>query len=173
MSGAGSSWQINNDLYTGAEAPRCTLVVTDGATVTNCTGYIGYGTGAHSNVVTIAGPGSWWHNSSNIYVGYQGWYNVPNIRDGAGSCCEDCIVGLYNNSSGNVVVIDGAGTCLDVRRWLMLGDTQARNILVVTNSALTPGECIGLIRVLHVGRTHGSGVQRTCGSGYISIRHKG
>lgn len=136
VSGAGTRWQINKDLYAGAEASWCAVVVTDGAAVTNCTGYIGYGTGAHSNVVSIAGPGSCWHNSSNLYVGYQGWYNVLNIKDGAAVCCEDCIAGLYNNSSGNVIVIDGPGARLDVRRWLTLGASQARNILVVTNGAL-------------------------------------
>lgn len=120
----------------GNEAPWCALLVGDGGTVSNAIGYIGYGTGASSNVVSIAGAGSLWLNTSDLYVGYQGWQNVLQIGNGAQVGCRNCFVGYLNNSSENVVVIDGAGSLLRVQDTLMFGASQARNRLVITNGGV-------------------------------------
>lgn len=136
VSGSGASWVCRSNLCVGTEAPWCSLIISDAGAVSNVLGFVGRGTGAHSNAVVVTGPGSTWHISSNLYVGYQGWQNTLGIHTGAEVRCANCFLGYLNNSSDNRLVIDGTGSLLRVENMLEVGACQARNRIIVTNGGM-------------------------------------
>lgn len=72
VDGAGSTWTNSGDLFVGSDQGYGTLTITQGGTVSNSRGYIGFngfGSGQSVGRVTVDGTGSRWTNNGNLYVG--------------------------------------------------------------------------------------------------------
>src|ERR1700693_3625773 len=65
------------------------LVIQNSGSLSDGVGYIGYTASANYNAAIVAGSGSVWSNSSDLYVGYSGVGNRLTVTN-AGA--------LYNNS---------------------------------------------------------------------------
>ncbi len=68
--GEGSLLQMNGYLYVGDKGTG-TLEITNGGTVKNTNGYLGYASGSNGTA-TVDGEGSIWQNSASLYVGKEG-----------------------------------------------------------------------------------------------------
>jgi len=82
IGGASASWANGGDtnLIVGLNSSNNGLIITNGGTVDNASGYVGWGSDAKDNLVLVSGAGSTWTNRGNLYVGgYAGsndWYNA-------------------------------------------------------------------------------------------------
>ena len=113
----------------------------------NTIGYIGNGSSASNNVVTVTGAGSVWNSSSNLVVGKSGSGNKLTITNGGAVYAQSVTVGNTAGSSNNVLALSGAGSSLittnagfgmlDVRRGTvtMDGGTLLANLVRLTNGA--------------------------------------
>jgi T5SS/PEP-CTERM-associated repeat protein len=88
ITGSGSFWDNHGSLYVG-RAGNGTLNITDGATVTNITSYIGYESNS-TGVVNVDGFGSMWAPGNPLYVGYSGngTLNVTNSSIVSSTYCS-------------------------------------------------------------------------------------
>ena len=64
VDGAGSTWTNSGDLYVG-NCGSGTLSISNGGSVSNANGYIGYYSG-YTGRVTVDGAGSTWTNSGHL-----------------------------------------------------------------------------------------------------------
>ncbi len=66
----GGTWDNGlTNLIVGFESSNTALTITNGASVMNADGYIGYSSNALNNAVTVSGSNSVWNNSGDLYVG--------------------------------------------------------------------------------------------------------
>jgi len=79
VSGAGSAWTSTGNFYAGYYGSG-TLLVENGAVVSNRSGYLGSRSGS-SGTAIVAGAGSAWNSSGDLYSGYYGT-GVLTIADG-------------------------------------------------------------------------------------------
>lgn len=69
LDGNGAGWNVNDDhLIVGFADSNSKLLVTNGATVNNADGFIGWGSKKKDNTVVVSGAGSSWTND-NLYIG--------------------------------------------------------------------------------------------------------
>ena len=71
VDGIGSTWTNSDRLFIGVDSINNALGITDGGTVSNSVGYIGYNEGS-TGVATVDGPSSKWTNSEDLHIGYYG-----------------------------------------------------------------------------------------------------
>jgi T5SS/PEP-CTERM-associated repeat protein/autotransporter-associated beta strand protein len=69
VSGAGSTWTNNGNLFVGSNNGSGMLTITQGGRVSSATGYIGFGSSSSNGTVDINGAGSTCTNSGNLYIG--------------------------------------------------------------------------------------------------------
>ena len=74
----GGELATTNHLIIGYGNSGSTLILTNGATVGNADGYIGYGAGSEDNAVLVAGAGSAWTNEGNLTVASGNSLTVTN-----------------------------------------------------------------------------------------------
>ena len=114
VEGAGSAWNIAGDLTVGDGAGgNNVLEIISGGVVSNINGYIGYWSHSGSNAVVVAGAGSKWINSGDLYVGYNGANNQLLISDSGyvsviPSSGTTSYIGYNVSSSNNSVLVDSA-----------------------------------------------------------------
>jgi T5SS/PEP-CTERM-associated repeat protein len=134
VDGPGSKWTNRSYLYVGGGSPyyyaggNGTLNITNGGTVVNTIGYIGYGSSystAPTGTVTVDGPGSTWTNRSDLYVGggispgYAAGDGTVSISNGAAVSNANAYLG-YASGSGQVT-LDGAASKWTSRGNLYVG----------------------------------------------------
>jgi T5SS/PEP-CTERM-associated repeat protein/autotransporter-associated beta strand protein len=156
VSGTGSSW-INNNLYVGG-APfysgnggSGTLIISNGGTVSDTIGRVGY-CSLSTGMVSVIGTGSIWINNSSLGIG-DGYCGTAllSITGGGGVYNTDCQTG-YGIGSKSFVTIDGADS-----KW-------------ITHGSLSIG-CIGMGAVTQTGGT--VSVSGTLSLGYSSSTASG
>ncbi len=78
VDGTGSDWISHGQIWVGYDGTG-TLTISDGASVTDTTGNIAFGT-ASTGTVVVTGPGSSWENANGLYVseGGTGYLTVSN-----------------------------------------------------------------------------------------------
>ena len=114
VTGGGSAWNIAGDLTVGDGAGgNNVLEIISGGVVSNINGYIGYWSHSGSNAVVVAGAGSKWINSGDLYVGYNGANNQLLISDSGyvsviPSSGTTSYIGYNVSSSNNSVLVDSA-----------------------------------------------------------------
>ncbi|HBC0587964.1 autotransporter outer membrane beta-barrel domain-containing protein [Enterobacter cloacae] len=109
VTGAGTSWNNSNYLYVGFSGEG-RLSISDGATVSNTVGYVGFGDSlSATSVVDVTGAGSVWNNSVRLFVGYWGQGQL-NISDGATVNSEGGSIGYWKKNTLNTVNVTGAGS---------------------------------------------------------------
>ncbi|MDP6543049.1 MAG: hypothetical protein QGH60_03605 [Phycisphaerae bacterium] len=102
VSGAGSTWTNSGDLVVG-DTGDSLLVITDGGSVSNVDGEIGYRSIAGVNV---SGVDSTWTNSGDLIVGNLG-NAVLEITNGAAVNNVDADIGYHSTSA---VIVRGSGS---------------------------------------------------------------
>ena len=147
VTGTGSVWTNDHDLYVGSSSAGNTLTITDGGTVFSIDAYIGYLSGGSNNAVTVNGTGSTLHSlAGTFYVGAVGVSNTLMIMNGGKVFASEGVIG--NSGSNNALTITGTGSVWSSSS-LALGDqSSVGNTLTITNggTALTGNAYIGVLR---------------------------
>jgi fibronectin-binding autotransporter adhesin len=144
ITGAGSKWTNTTDLYVGYSG-TATLNVTDGGTLSNNAGFLGYNNGASGEVTIGGGTGtSTWTNSQNLYVGYNGLGSVAIQGGGKVVCNSSSYIGYGSIDDNHVYVGGGTGAATWTTTLTLYVATQGNGTLDVTG-----------------------GGNVTCGGGYI------
>jgi T5SS/PEP-CTERM-associated repeat protein len=133
VTGTGSTWSNTNDLFVGNSGTGV-LNISNGGTVSNGTGQMGYNFGA-DGTAAIDGAGSTWTNNGLFYVGgEQGGNGVLNITNGGRVDSNGSFAYIgYGASSQSSATIDGAGSLWNNFRGLYVG-FNGQGTLTITNS---------------------------------------
>lgn len=131
VSGPGSIWSNQDDLYVGRNGYGNRMVVSNGGWVVNNGGFIGggYVTSSSDNSVLVTDPGSVWFNRSLLEVGYLGPRNSLVISNGGVVVSYGCFVGPVSNS----VLVTDAGSVWSNRSSVTIGEYGPGNSLVISN----------------------------------------
>jgi T5SS/PEP-CTERM-associated repeat protein len=111
VTGTGSVWRSNFDLYVGYQGNRNRMTISDGGAVSNATSYVG-NSASVSNIVTVTGSGSVWNNGPMV-LGEGTVGNQMIISNGGAVQCDNAIIGNATASSSNFVTVTGAGSVWD------------------------------------------------------------
>src|SRR5262245_59967488 len=123
VDGAGSSWTHANELYIGYGTG--TLTISNGATVSNAFGYLGYFgefPGRSHGTVTVTGTGSSWTNSNDLFVGNSGT-GILNVSNG-GSVSNGTGQMGYSFGADGTATIDGSGSTWTTNGFFYVGGEQ-------------------------------------------------
>jgi len=150
VTGAGSLWTNNGDLYIGDSGGHNDLTVSAGAVVRNIIGRIGSQYTSSFNTATVDGSGSLWTNSGDLFVGESGSDSQLTVTGGGTVVAKNLTLGFDTfYSSGNSVTVNGgtlrltsgagAGT-LDIRRGTLELDSGSvtATTLLATNGSASP-----------------------------------
>ena len=131
VDGKGSTWNISTDLHVGYYGDA-ELNVSNGATVSSRSGYIGRNAGS-TGQVSVNGAGTQWNLSSGLFVGGSGTGSLD-VLNGARVNCTGCSIG--DTSSGNgIVKVAGVGSILKSEGVLRVGN-QGSGRLEICNGGL-------------------------------------
>jgi T5SS/PEP-CTERM-associated repeat protein len=137
--GTGSAWTNSFDLWVGENGTGI-LNISNGGSVSNGTGQIGYSSGA-DGTATIDGSGSTWTNNGLFYVGgEQGGNGVLNITNGGhvNSNGSFAYIG-YGASSQSSVTIDGSGSLWGNNAGLYVGFNGQGTLTITGGAHMTNG----------------------------------
>src|ERR1043166_3880450 len=113
VTGNGSLWQ-QGFLSVGYFGSSNALTIANGGRVNVTAGgtsaSLGGVTGGDNNLLLVTGPGSVYSNANTTVVGYQGANNQMVLSNGAYAYSASLQIGQYPGSTGNSVVVTGAGT---------------------------------------------------------------
>ena len=131
LSGSARINHASADMIVGGN--NASLIITNGAAVSNRIGYIGYGPSDNSNSVLVSGAGSLWNNSSNVWIGYSGSVNTLTIRNGGRVNAKNLYLDA-DLSVSNLLVVDGGTQAVDGD--LYVGDNGDFNTMIVSNGGV-------------------------------------
>jgi T5SS/PEP-CTERM-associated repeat protein len=145
VTGSGSVWSNAFFLIVGYAGAGNSLTITNGGTVYDEVGLIGYG--ANNNSILVTGPGSVWRNTEYLDVGTSTAGNSLTISNGGAvydGSVSSTIVGWF--SSTNLVTVTGNGAVWDILGALDVGDGGSSNQLVIGNggTVIASNAVIGL-----------------------------
>lgn len=134
ISGVISNW--TGDYCVGRTNSSDLLRIEGGGklTVSNGMGYIGYAEYAANNKMQVTGSGSLWTNDGSLCIGYAGSASQLSISNSGMVYCAAGILGNFETSSNNSVVVTGPGTT-----WFAgstsVGGGGSGNQLTIANGA--------------------------------------
>ena len=153
VTGTNSLWKNDADLYVGNYGSSNSLVISNGAHVTDINGWIGFtnkATITSNNNVTVTGGGSLWSNSGSVVIGNEGSSNSLVISN-AGAVIATGIIetngttdgplavattlGYSNTSSNNSILITGTNSVMTNAGRLRIGYDGSGNSVIVSNGA--------------------------------------
>jgi T5SS/PEP-CTERM-associated repeat protein len=127
------SWNVlPDDLYAGYSTFGNSIVITNGGSVVNDEGCIGYDSSATSNMVWVTGSGSVWSNKSSLSVGFFGGANTLSITGGGRVENLNGYIGRNGPSTGNAVSVTGGDSAWNCAGELRIGLLGNGNILSIT-----------------------------------------
>jgi fibronectin-binding autotransporter adhesin len=153
------SGQTYPSIYVGYSNIVGKLTIDNAYTVTDVTGYIGYGSGGGGTVV-VTGSGSKWANTGDLYLGYDGNGEIDvqsggsvssaylylgyqnagsgtlNIESGSVSASQNCSIGHSSTGSG-AVTVNGSSASLTVTKQLLIGDKSTGSLTIENGGAVT------------------------------------
>jgi len=132
VTGTNSMWQNSSVLHVGYSGNGNRLVISNGGTVANTEGYIGFDSTSSNNSVLVTGEGSAW-NGSIILVGFSGSSNSLVISDGGTVANGNGYIGFSASSSNNTALVTGANSLWTNSGDLYVGDSGSSNSLVIAN----------------------------------------
>jgi T5SS/PEP-CTERM-associated repeat protein len=146
VTGAGSLWTNSLDLYVGSVGGGNSLVISNGGTVANSTGYIGSESLFFSsdNAVLVTGADSLWTNSNFLEVGIGGSGNSLVISNGGTVADRAAAIGVETSSSNNNVVVTGTNSAWVNSEELFVGLSGQNNTMVISNGG-TVAAAVGFI----------------------------
>ena len=150
-----SPWSIGGDLTIG-DTGAGTLIIENGAIVSNTDGYIGFGSGS-TGEVTVSGTGSTWTNNGRLYVGQQG-NGILRITDGGIVTSTTGIVGGSVGSTG-FAEVSGIGSQWHMSGTLDIADRELGTLRILNGGVVTSNKA-------YIGYTaNSSGVLEVSGPG--------
>ncbi|MEY3481789.1 MAG: hypothetical protein RIQ71_2564, partial [Verrucomicrobiota bacterium] len=123
------------NLYVGLSNSSVSLSITNGGTVANTDGYIGYNAAASGNSVLVTGANSLWTNGSYLFVGNDGSSNSLVISGGGKVASYNSAIGGGANSSNNSVLVSGTSSLWANGNDLLVGNSGSGNSLTISNAA--------------------------------------
>ncbi len=141
VTGSGSTWNNNPNLYIGYFGAANTLVISNNGQVVDSIGYIGFDSTSSNNSVRVADGGVW--QNGVLAVGYQGSSNSLVIAGGS-VLATNLVVGFASGGCNNLVELDSGNlvvtnatvsAVLEVRsgQLVLNGGVLQASILIVTN----------------------------------------
>jgi T5SS/PEP-CTERM-associated repeat protein len=158
VAGSGSAWvNLTANLSIGYSGTG-NVLISDGGTITNSGGVLGYNAGS-SGSVTVTGSGSTWTNSGSLYAGYSGTGALLVTEGGAVSNLGGYL-GYDPNSVGSVTV-SGSGSVWTALGGALIGYSGTGTLLVTDGGAIST-----LSSYSYIGYNTGSfGEATLCGNG--------
>jgi len=132
IAGAGSTWSNATDLYVGYSGVGNQLVVSNGASLRNKIGYLGFNASSSSNLAVITGSGSVWSNAGLLAIGNSGRGNALVVSNSAVVQDTSGYVGL-DSIGNNLAVVTGPGSLWTNSSDVFVGTFGAGNRLVVND----------------------------------------
>jgi T5SS/PEP-CTERM-associated repeat protein len=145
----GTQTNFPGTILVGSNAPFTTLILTNGAQVTNGgLAEIGLNVSSRSNVVVVTGPGSSLTNGFSIYVGYSGSFNRLMVANGGSVVTPYGYLGFNTpfdppGSSNNCAIVTGQGSLWDSGHFLYPGFSSQ---VIVSNGGRLTAETATLDR---------------------------
>jgi T5SS/PEP-CTERM-associated repeat protein len=152
IAGPASVWSNSGPLVVGFWGCGNSLIITNGGQVFDADGHIGIGlqtnimirfypdpplefvTVVTNNFVLVAGTGSTWNNSGDIYVGTTGSWNQLTIASGGQVFSANGYVGYDSNAVNNAVSVAGPGSVWNISGSLNVGYSGSSNSLTIADS---------------------------------------
>src|SRR5882724_10003568 len=137
-------WQLGGlfafpTVYVGSNGAFNRLVVSNGATVSAFSGYVGVQPPASNNLALVTGPGSVWSMAS-LDVGSFSAGNQVIVSNGGVLYCAGSTIGTFPGGSNNLAVVTGSGSTWTNQSGLTLGLFGTGNqVLVSEGGALHNG----------------------------------
>jgi T5SS/PEP-CTERM-associated repeat protein/autotransporter-associated beta strand protein len=104
VTGTISAWTNTGDLFVGYYGSSNSLVISNGGTVANRDGFIGFYADSSNNSVLVTGTGSTWTNSGTLVVGVEGTGNTLTVAEGGTIAAANIVIAASNGSSGTLNV---------------------------------------------------------------------
>src|SRR5207249_2659350 len=109
VTGAGSRWHHNGNIYVGSDGAGNQLVVSNGGVVLDGVGFVGVAPTSRNNLAVVTGAGSLWTNQNELFVGASGGGNQLVVSNSATVFAR---LNLYigsnpSSSTNNRVIVDG------------------------------------------------------------------
>lgn len=141
IQGAGSAWSSTfGSLFIGYSG-SATATLSDGGSVSNYWGRIGFMPGS-SGAVTVTGTGSTWSNTVFLSIGYLGDGSLTVANGGSVTTALSVDIGLYGGSTGNLLVT-GAGSSISASQYFLGEAGNATGTLTVTAGGRLNATAIG------------------------------
>ena len=135
-----------NNILVGQNGSDNTMTVSSGASVVNLgSSVIGLNATASDNSLLVTGAGSTWSSGTALLIGSSGSGNNLTVEAGAGVVSGGAGLALgYNvGSSGNSLLVDGAGSTLADSADFVVGFSGSGNAVVISSGGnLTNGQHI-------------------------------
>jgi T5SS/PEP-CTERM-associated repeat protein/autotransporter-associated beta strand protein len=140
----------------GLSGSNNTMEISNGATVVNSNGYIGFNASSANNTVSVTGSNSTWSNTGfYLSVGAGGSDNSLEISDGGTVSVQNLYLGYNKSSSNNTVTVTGPDSTLVASGDVAVGAYGSDNRLVISDGATVTSGVFG---------DYGSGVGGAFGS---------
>ena len=135
VTGPGSAWFGNGNLFVGSSGYASSLVVTNGGLMVSSNGILGAFATALNNTATIVGAGSRWLMSGDLYASSNGGFSTLMVSDGGLVANSNAFIGFNAGSVGNQAIISGPGTVWSNQNFLFVGQSGNGNRLTVSEAA--------------------------------------
>jgi len=144
ITGTGSYWSNTGTLTIGSVANGSnnpssgnSLLISGGGRVIDSNAVIANSTNFYSNSVTVTGVGSLWSNAGSLTIGAVGAANSLVISDGAMVVDQAGYIGASNTSTGNTVLVTGAGSLWSNSGILTIGGQGSGTVTVANGGVLS------------------------------------
>ena len=128
-----SVWTNSADLYVGDFGVGNSLVISNAGRVFSSNGFLGRNPGSDNNRALVAGAGSVWTNSTDVYVGCYGAGNSLVITNGGRVSDNWGVIGYDFDSFNNQALVTGTGSLWTSSGDVYIGEFGSANSLVITN----------------------------------------
>lgn len=157
VTGPGSLWSNQLDLFVGHSGSADRLVITDGGRAQSGNVVVGESSAASNNVALVTGPGARWNIATNFSLGNTGSHNRLVVSNGAAMVSGgNAHFGGSAGGSNNVAVVTGAGSSWSNALDLNLGFSGSANQLqVLAGGTVALG---GLANLGHFAESMSNGV---------------
>lgn len=124
--------------YVGETNSGNGLIITNGGSLADVSGWIGSSSTANSNRALVTGSPSLWTNSDWIILGDFGSYNELRIENGGRVQNKRAVIGMNSSGISNTLVVTGSGSFMDIlgtgaEDFLYLGYYGPRNRIEIRN----------------------------------------
>jgi fibronectin-binding autotransporter adhesin len=103
-------WLMGNQFFIGNSGSFNRLVVSNGATVQDWNGSLGWNDSASNNLAIVTGPGSLWNNANVVHIGFNGPGNQLIVSHGGVVQDSTATFGVTATSHSNSAVVSGFGS---------------------------------------------------------------